>query len=139
MLWINSKRTRWQAACSKSLLMVFIVQILLSAACVSTANADIISKQTPIVAHCHNESMKSDMDHMNNSHDMSACSHCDIPDMGLSLNVSSSVDMTPILLAIIALPDMPVMLPTARVAMIEQRAPPHSSSLLHHTNQRILI
>jgi len=115
------------------------MQMLLSAVCVSTANADGVSKQAPVVAHCHNESMKSDMDHMNNSHDMSACSHCDSPDMGLSLNVSSSVDMTPVLLAIIVLPAMPVLYASERTASIQQRAPPHRFSLLYHTNQRIII
>jgi len=139
MLWMNSKKHGWRAAYSKSVLMVFVMQVLLSAACVSTANADVISKQAPTVEHCHNESMKSDMDRVSNSHDMSACSHCDVPDMGLSLNVSSSVDMTPVLLAIIELPNMPVLHASERATSIHQRAPPHSFSLFYHTSQRILI
>ena len=140
MLWMNSKRTRRQMTFSKSLLMLFIAQLLLSAACISTANADAVSRVASATAHCHNEAMPSDMAHTKTSkHTMSACSHCDIPDMGLSAQATTSIDITPVLLAIIILPDMPSVSLLTRSVATESRAPPHSFSLLYHTNQRILI
>jgi len=140
MLQVNSKSMRWQAACSKSLLMVFIAQLLLSAACISTANADVLTQKYSATAHCHNEAMASHMGHMGDTHnDMPACSHCDIPDMGLSAHTSVSMDMNLVLLAIIEFPDMPVLHALGRATSIQQRAPPHRFTLLHHTNQRILI
>jgi len=139
MLLINANKTRWQATFSKSLLVVFVMQILLSAACISSANAEPIHTTAHVTAHCHNEAMADDMGHMSDSqHEMSACSHCDIPDMVFSTPSANSLDISAVLLAVISLPDAVLSSP-AYVAHIKQRAPPHTSSLLHHTNQRILI
>jgi len=127
----------WQAACSKSLLVVFVAQLLLSAACVSTASASTLMQASAATAHCHNSSMV--MKHASDSeHSMPACSHCDTPDMALSVH-TPDVDMTPVLLAIILMPEMPVLHASERANLMQQRAPPHYFSLLHHTNQRILI
>jgi len=99
-----------------------------------------MSQMASLSAHCHNEAMSSDMAHVKtNTHTMSACSHCDIPDMGLSAQATTSIDITPVLLAIIILPDMPSVSLLTRSVATESRAPPHSFSLLYHTNQRILI
>jgi len=140
MLWLKAKRNRWQMTFSKSMLVLFMMQIVLSAACISTANANAMSQMASLSAHCHNEAMSSDMAHVKtNTHTMSACSHCDIPDMGLSAQATTSIDITPVLLAIIILPDMPSVSLLTRSVATESRAPPHSFSLLYHTNQRILI
>ncbi len=138
MLWINSKRVQWQKACSKSLLVMFIAQLLLSATCVSTANAssthlDVAS--TSVAAHCHQH-----MQTMNTSHhSMPPCGHCDTSGMGLSAQVVHHVDMVPVLLAVIALPEFSEYSNAAMTAQIEYTSPPNSASLLYQTSQRILI
>jgi len=142
MLWVNSKRTRWQSTFSKSMLMMFIAQLLLSAACISTANADSMSRNVSATAHCHNESVVSsqvsDVGHTTN-HDMSACSHCDTPDMSVSVSVSATADMVPVLLAVIVLPEMPALSTSDTSSLVDDNALPHSFSLLYQTTQRILI
>jgi len=142
MLWMNSKRTRWQSAFSKSMLMMFIAQLLLSAACISTANADSMSRNVSATAHCHNErvvsSHVSDAGHTTN-HNMSACSHCDTPDMGVSASVAPTADMVPVLLAVIELPEMSVLSTSDTSSLVDDNALSHSFSLLYQTTQRILI
>jgi len=142
MLWMNSKRTRWQSAFSKSMLVMFVAQLLLSAACISTANADSMSRDVSAMAHCHNESVVSshvsDAGHATN-HDMSACNHCDAPDMGISASAPATADMVPVLLAVIMLPEMPVLSTSAISSLVDDNALPHSFSLLYQTTQRILI
>ncbi len=142
MLWMNSKRTRWQSTFSKSMLMMFIAQLLLSAACISTANADSMSRNVSATAHCHSErvvsSHVSDAAHTT-SHEMSACNHCDTPDMAVSASVQATSDMVPVLLAIIVLPEMPALSTSAISSLVDDNALPHSFSLLYQTTQRILI
>jgi len=136
MLSINANKTFWQATFSKSLLVVFVMQVLLSAACVSSANAKTVHAAANVTAHCHNEAMANDMG--DSEHGMPACSHCDIPDMAFSTPSANSFDISTVLLAIISQPDV-IFSSEAYVAYIQQRAPPRTSLLLHHTNQRILI
>lgn len=142
MLRMNSKSTRWQSAFSKSMLMMFIAQLLLSAVCISTANADAMSRNISATAHCHNESVVnshvSDATHTTNHH-MSACSHCDTPDMGVSASAPATTDMVPVLLAVIVLPEMSVLSTSDVSSLIDDNALPHSFSLLYQTTQRILI
>jgi len=142
MLWMNSKRTGWQSAFSKSMLMMFVAQLLLSAACISTANADSMSRNVSATAHCHNASVVaphvSDVNHAGNQ-DMSACNHCDTPDMGVSAHASVAADMVPVLLAIIMLPEMPALSTSDMSNIVDSNAPPHSFSLLYQTTRRILI
>jgi len=143
MLWMNSKRTRWQSAFSKSMLMMFIAQLLLSAACISTANADSMSRNVSATAHCHNQSVVGsyvdDASHATKQ-DMSACSHCDTPDMSISASTPSVTgDMVPVFLAIIMPPEMPVLSTSDMSILVDDNALPHSFSLLYQTTQRILI
>jgi len=142
MLWMNSKRARWQSAFSKSMFVMFVAQLLLSAACISTANADSMSRNVSAMAHCHNESVVmshvSDASHAANQ-DMAACGHCDTPDMGVSVHAPVTADMVPVLLAIIALPEMSALSTSDVSSLVDDNAPPHSFSLLYQTTQRILI
>jgi len=142
MLRVNSKRTGWYSAFSKSLLVMFVAQLFLSAACVSTANADSMSRSVSAMAHCHNESVASsqtfDANHTANQN-MSACSHCDTPDMGVSSPVPVAADMVPVLLAVIMLPEMLVLSTSHVSSLADDSALPHSFSLLYQTTQRILI
>ena len=142
MLWMNSKRTRWQSAFSKSMLMMFVAQLLLSAVCISTANADSMSRNVSATAHCHNESVVmshvSDASHSTNQ-EMAACSHCDTPDMGVSAYAPVAADMVPVLLAIIVLPEALVLSTSDSSSLIDDNTLSHSFSLLYQTTQRILI
>ncbi|MDQ6967861.1 MAG: hypothetical protein Q9M14_04180 [Mariprofundaceae bacterium] len=136
---MNSKCKRWQSAFPKPLLVLFIVQVLLSAACISTANAGAMSMSmdanaAPIMAHCHSDSVS-----MHSSSDMPACSHCDTTDMGLSAHISNHVDMIPVLLAIIVLPEVPALSISTTGTQIAHVVLPNSSSLLYQISQRILI
>jgi len=141
MLWMNSKRTRRLGTFSKSLLVMFVAQLLLSAACISTANADVVSRVASATAHCHNESMLtsgvSDMNHA--MQEMPACSHCDIPDMAMSYHAPTTADMVPVLLAIIELPEMRLLSSAHVLNRIDFNTPQYHFSDLYQTTQRILI
>jgi len=135
MLWINSKKHSWRAACSKSLLVVFIAQILLSAACISSANAATLQSMD-MGKHCHSMAMdQATMKH----HVMPPCSHCDTPDMSISNHAPMATDMVPVLLAMITLPEVNALSISAASHFVTVHAPPHSSTLLYQTTQRILI
>jgi len=132
-------------AFSKPVLVVFILQLFLSAACISTANAGSISQMNSIQAHCYNKGVQSSVlmsdsaTHSDPHQTMPACSHCDSPDIGLSNIAPITADMIPVLLAVIALPAMPTLLLSDAANMLDAAAPQHSYSLLYQTSQRILI
>jgi len=140
MLWMNSKRTRRQATFSKSLLVMFIAQLLLSAACISTANADAVSRIA--TAHCHNLGMVMpdvpDINHTTHQ-EMPVCSHCDTPDMGASAYAPVTTDMVPVLLAVITLPEMPALSESNILSLTDQSTPQKRFSNIYQTTQRILI
>jgi len=142
MLWMNSKRMRWLSAFSKSMLVLFVAQLLLSAACISTANADSMSRNVSATAHCHNESVvasyASDANHVDNKI-MSACNHCDTPDMGVSVYTPVATDMMPVLLAIIVLPEALSLSASGVSSLVSDSVHPYGFSLLYQTTQRILI
>ena len=137
MLWMHSKRVRLQATFAKSLLVMFVMQVLLSAACISSANAKPVHATGQLVSHCHNQAMADGMGH-GGQHAMSACSHCDTPDMAFSDPSVNSLDINVVLWVMISLPDAVLPSP-AYVAYSRQREPPDYFNLLYHTNQRILI
>lgn len=139
MLRMNSKKHSWRTACSKSLLVMFIAQLLLSAACITTANADSLSHMASATAHCHNVAMPMAGEHAGDKQTMPACTHCDVPDMGMSYHVADAVDMVSVLLAVIALPEAASLLTSDVSSTIDDSTLPHSFSLLYQTTQRILI
>ena len=69
---------------------------------------------------------------------MSACSHCDTPDMAFSAPSVNSLDVSAVLPLATGLSDAVLPSPVY-VAYSRQREPPDYFHLLYHTNQRILI
>ncbi|MDQ6954022.1 MAG: hypothetical protein Q9M20_01090 [Mariprofundaceae bacterium] len=126
---------------SKSFLVLFLLQLLASSACIATAGAAESIRLSPVAAHCNNKSLTmeavADMEHSGLSH--SVCSHCDIPDMSLSASALTITDMVAVLLAVIDFPEMPPLLLSDTLDLADQGAPPHSFSLLYQTTLRILI
>jgi len=124
----------WLSAFSKSFLVVFVLQIFLSAACISTAEAETAIHVAPVTAHCNNVPMSdTDIDQQ------TACTHCDTPDSALSSHTVTLSDVTTVLLALIVLPHVPELSSVQRMDAVEGYAPPHSSTLLYQTTRRILI
>lgn len=139
MLHSNTKNKSWLLAFSKSFLVLFIVQLLVSAACISTAEAETTLRITPVTAHCNNVIM-SNADSTNSNMHHVACSHCDTPESLVSAHAPLMIDhAADILLAIIVLPQVSELALFQHKASAEGYAPPHSATLLYHTTRRILI
>ncbi|MDX8397325.1 MAG: hypothetical protein R8K49_03290 [Mariprofundaceae bacterium] len=138
MSWNSAKYKQKTMTFSKSVLMLFVLQLFLSAACISTANASsmqISPASVSAAAHCHEYMKNMDESH----HKMSVCGHCDSSDMGLSAQTANQIDMIPVLLAIIDLPEMLILSGAYVSSLIDQNISQHHFSNLYQTTQRILI
>jgi len=138
MLWHQSKNKRWTVAFLKSFLAVFMLQILVSAACISTAEANTAVRVAPVTAHCHNIS-HSDFDVPDANHHALPCAHCDTPDLALSTHAPVMSDTVAVLLAVIVLPHVAELATEQNLDFIAAASPPDSTTLLYHTTRRILI
>ncbi len=124
-------------AFSKSLLVMFVLQILLSASCVTTASAQRLMQHEHIqVSHCHADAM--DM-----AQDMGAtpdCQHCDEPDTALMTASHAMPDMSlALVVAVLVMPEVLADASSVRMGHIHLYEPPSGSSLLYRTSPRILI
>ncbi|MDQ6979555.1 MAG: hypothetical protein Q9M09_05160 [Mariprofundaceae bacterium] len=118
-----------------------LLQFFVSAACLSTAEANETSTMVPVTAHCHKVNMTAidDTDvHHSTAKDL-PCDHCDTPEMALSASVPAMSDHVLILLGVIEWPESVVVPSFMRLSWLEKNAPPHSFSLLYQTSHRILI
>ena len=129
---------------AKVFLMVWMLQIFVSAICVSSASAEPNISVSLTAQHCLSSTMvmseKAAMSHAPVSH--LPCNHCDAPDLGLSASLPASADQNQVdvLLAILEFPISNAQrLSLKHVDWLEPGAPPHSFSLLYHTTRRILI
>lgn len=140
MLWHQSKNKRWLSAFSSSFLAVFMLQLLVSAACISTAEAEVSFHVAPATTHCHHVSMHDMQSSDKAGQSDSQCTHCDSPDMAVSAHAPISSDTVAVLLAVIVLPQVSELESAQRSWSAEvSTSPPDSSSLLYQTTRRILI
>ncbi|MDQ6995714.1 MAG: hypothetical protein Q9M18_08985 [Mariprofundaceae bacterium] len=113
---------------------------MVSASCISTAEAEAAIHVAPVTAHCHQVMMNDAHASKTGVHHV-ACSHCDTPEYVVSAHSSLMFDsVTPVLLAIILLPQVSNRPLLQHIATTEEDyAPPRSTTLLYHTTRRILI
>jgi len=147
-------QSRWQSALSKPLLALFVVQLLVSAMCISSANAapvpgmndpmkamtQMSPMQPAMTKHCHSDKISSHH-HSSNGMTGQACTHCNTPSFALSDATFVSPDMTAILLAVIVLPEYPALQTSSHHRFGDAHRIPiqRSSSLLFSTTQRIRV
>jgi len=134
-----------KAALSRSLLVLFALQLLLSTFCISTASA----MRAPMMdqsQHCQNmmpapmvQPAGSDFLHNNMANHHHACSHCDAPDLGFSTQAPEIPDLQLLTCVLTLIPETVTTLAFNRIHPLDADAPPHSPSLLYTTTRRILI
>jgi len=116
-----------------------MLQILVSAACISTAEAEVSFHAAPVTAHCHNVSMTDIQASNANENHASSCTHCDTPDLAVSAYAPVMSDAVAVLLAVIVFPQIAELGMAQRTSVAEAASPPYSSTLLYQTTRRILI
>jgi len=144
-------QARWQSAFSKPLLALFMMQILVSAMCISSANAAPVhamndnmkamsQMQSAMIGHCHSDKTSSHHSSDNSMADQ-ACTHCNIPSFTLSDATFLSPDMTAVFLAVITSPEYPALQASSYHQLRDAHRSPiqRSSSLLLSTTQRIRV
>ena len=141
MLPSQMKYKHWMQTFSKSLLVMFVLQVLLSASCVTTASAQRIMQDKHVqLVHCHMKDMPShnmggDMSHM------PSCEHCDAPDVALMTPSHAVPDLgLALVVAVLVMPQVladDVAPSVVRTHIFEP--PSRGSSLLYTTSRRILI
>jgi len=127
--------------CSRLMIGLFAMQVLVGGFCLLTSEAHAMSASVhthEMSAHC---AKSVDADHQHSSDQASTCYHCDQPDELSNSAFSSTVSMA------LTLSDISI-LPAALLSMADASGllsartptgPPRSSTLLYTTTQRILI
>ncbi|MBL1353625.1 MAG: hypothetical protein COA61_009920 [Zetaproteobacteria bacterium] len=138
MLRSNKKNKPWLLAFSKSFLVLFIAQLLVSAVCISTAQADTTIRVAPVTAHCNTILISDDLVNTDAHH--VSCTHCDTPESAVSAHAPLMSDSAvSVLLAIIILPQVSELSFLQHIASSDGYTSPHSATLLYQTTRRILI